>query len=376
MESGIRQPPRGLEAPRRPVVMAPAVEHPAGFIGVTDPFAIDSDPALLHAAEALDPVAVARAFELAKFPIENLSGDRLRAIRVTRHKPGRRCVIEYDLAAAGDSPEMTLIGKIRRQRSGRSAFELSRAFTVNGFHGTVKDGVSVPDAIAYVKQLGLWLQRKVPGQEATELLVTPAGPRLAEGIAEAAFKIHRSNVPVRRVHGMDDEIQILESCLDRVGLAYPAWKSRLWRLQLFAERLAQTLGSRDLCGIHRDFYADQIIVDGNRLWLLDFDLYCQGDPALDIGNFIGHVTELGLRLYGYPKALAAVERAMEDRYVALAGESMRYPIRVYSLLTLLRHIYISTLHESRQHTTEWLITLCELRLVDMLCDSPESNRNR
>jgi hypothetical protein len=26
------------------------------------------------------------------------------------------------------------------------------------------------------------------------------------------------------------------------------------------------------CGIHRDFYADQVIVDGSRLYLLDFDL--------------------------------------------------------------------------------------------------------
>ena len=373
MEPGIRQPLRGLEARRRSIVMTPTVEHPAGFTGVTDPFSIDRDPALLHAAEALDPVAVGRAFALAKFPLENLSGERLRAIRVTRHKPGRRCVIEYDLAAVGDSPEMTLIGKIRRNRSGRSAFELSHSFTDNGFHGATEDGISVPDAVAYVKKLGLWLQRKVPGEEATALLMTPAGPRLASGIADAAFKIHRRNVPVSRIHDIDDEMKILESCLDQVGLAYPAWKFRLERLKLFAERLAQTLGNRDMCGIHRDFYADQIIVDDNRLWLLDFDLYCQGDPALDIGNFIGHVTELSLRVYGYPKALAAVEQALEDRYVALAGESMRYPIRVYTLLTLLRHIYISTLHQSRQHTTSWLITLCELRLVDMLCDSFESS---
>src|SRR5437773_3836244 len=31
------------------------------------------------------------------------------------------------------------------------------------------------------------------------------------------------------------------------------------------------------------------------VWLLDFDLYCQGDPALDIGNFVGHLTEQSLR---------------------------------------------------------------------------------
>src|SRR2546426_9353652 len=38
-----------------------------------------------------------------------------------------------------------------------------------------------------------------------------------------------------------------------------------------------------------------VIVNGERLFLLDFDLYCEGDPALDIGNFLGHITEQSLR---------------------------------------------------------------------------------
>ena len=346
--------------------MEPGITQSLRRVEVKDPYSISNDQALANAAEALDPAAVARAFAQAKFAIEDLSGERLRAIRVTRHKPGRRCVIEYDLAAEGDSPCMTLIGKIRRNRIGRAAFKLSRAFTAQGFHATAADLISVPDSVAYVKMLGLWLQRKVPGQEATALLVKPTGAALGKHIAEAAFKIHRTNVAIQRVHSIDDELEILETCLDKVGLAHPAWKFRIERLKLFAERLAQTLGNRDMCGIHRDFYADQIIVDDDRLWLLDFDLYCQGDPALDIGNFIGHVTEQSLRDFGYPKALLAVEQAIEDRYVALAGESMRYAIRVYALLTLMRHIYISTQHESRQHTTEWLISLCELRIVNML----------
>jgi len=340
-------------------------------VTVADPWMITRDQALVHAGEALDPVAVARGFAVAKFTTEDLSGERLQSIRVTRHKPGRRCVIEYQLAATDNSPQMTLIGKIRRKRSGRSAFELSRAFTARGFHATAADRISVPDAVAYVKKLGLWLQRKVSGPEATALLLTPAGPAIATRIADAAYKMHRSNVPVERFHGIDNELEILESCLDKVALVQPTWKFRIERLKLGAQRLAQTLGHRKICGIHRDFYADQIIVDDDRLWLLDFDLYCQGDPALDIGNFIGHVTEQSLRIAGHPKALAAVEQAIEDRYVALAGDTMRYAIRVYALLTLMRHIYLSLQHESRRHTTQRLLSLCETRVVGMLCDPGE-----
>jgi hypothetical protein len=35
----------------------------------------------------------------------------------------------------------------------------------------------------------------------------------------------------------------------------------------------------NLRGIHRDFYADHVIVDGSELYLLDFDLYGYGELA-------------------------------------------------------------------------------------------------
>ena len=46
------------------------------------------------------------------------------------------------------------------------------------------------------------------------------------------------------------------------------------------------------------------------LWLIDFDLYCLGDPGLDAGNFIGHVTEQALRQYGDAHRLARFEQGM------------------------------------------------------------------
>lgn len=340
---------------------------PAGGVSVSDPYGIGRDPELGHAAEALEPPVAAWAFALAKHPLEDLSALELDAIRVVRHKPGKRCVIEYDLIDPQAGASRTLIGKIRRKRSGRAAFELARAFAAAGFDARAEDGISVPEAVAYVKKLGLWLQRKVPGFELTALLETPAGPVLGARVAEAAFKIHRACVPTGRIHGIDRELEILLDCLDRVSAAHPDWRFRLERLKLCAEIVAKPLASRPRCGIHRDFYADQVIVDGDRLWLLDFDLYCQGDPALDLGNFIAHVTEQSLRLFGHPAALAPVEQAIERRYVALAGESMRPAIRAYALLTLMRLVYISLLHDTRRHLTETLLSVCEIRAAKMLC---------
>ena len=116
------------------------------------------------------------------------------------------------------------------------------------------------------------------------------------------------------------------------------------------------------CGIHRDFYPAQVIVNGARLYLIDFDLYCLGDPALDVGNFIGHMTEESLRERGDATALHNAEQVLEDSFVGLAGESLRRGVRVYTALTLVRHIYLSTQFPERAPFTEQLMQLCEQRL--------------
>jgi len=102
-------------------------------------------------------------------------------------------------------------------------------------------------------------------------------------------------------------------------------------------------------------------VNGERLFLLDFDLYCEGDPALDIGNFLGHITEQSLRTLGDAGALADREQAMEERFVALSGAAPA-AVRAYATLTLVRHVYLSTLFPERRPFIQSLIELCEERL--------------
>lgn len=40
--------------------------------------------------------------------------------------------------------------------------------------------------------------------------------------------------------------------------------------------------------VHRDVHPRQLLVDGSRVWLLDWDLAACGDPALDLANLIQH----------------------------------------------------------------------------------------
>jgi hypothetical protein len=338
-------------------------------IPVLDPFGVAGDPAM-PLALALDPAQAQQQFGRG---LPRLAGPHgyvhVRGIRVTRYKPGRRCVIEYDVEVEQrERPPaaLTLIGKVRRRQFGRSGYRLLAALWEAGFKTDSPDGISVPEPIAAVAAFRMWLQRKAPGRAATDLLAGPRGATLARRIAEAAHKLHRAWVPAERRHTMDDELRILHEVLPIVAQAASRWGRRIERLLDGCDRLGRATPEPTPRGIHRDFYADQVIVDGERLHLIDFDLYCEGDPALDVGNFLGHVTEQSLRTLGDPGAHDELEREMENRFAELSGEATRAALRTYATLTLVRQVYISTLFPERRRFTERLLELCEERLAPCL----------
>ena len=334
-------------------------------VTVCDPFGAALDPEIPSLAVALHPVRARREFKRRLPRVSGAATLRLKRIRVVRHKPGRRCVVEYVAEVGGpgkDKHLVSLIGKVRARRSGNEGFRLQEAFWNAGFDSRSADGVSVPEPIGVISGLQMWFQREVPGTTAETVLAGPDGVRLAERIAAAIHKVHEAGVPTSKCHDLGQELKILRECLVKVAESRPEWSGRLERVMAACERLGAGIPAPTPRGIHRDFYAAQVIVDDGRLWLLDFDLYCQGDPGLDAGNFLGHLTEQALRQRGDAEALAPVERALENRFVELAGEAARPAVRAYATLTLARHIYLSSRLPGRGGFTGQLLALCESRL--------------
>lgn len=335
-------------------------------VGVEDPFGVTSDRALGDIARALRPEEMEPRIVAALCGIQPaVRAARLRGIRVVRHKPGRRCLIEYTVEtdfANGVRRDLTLIGKARASHRPETTFRRQMALTAAGFGEESADGISVPDAIACFPDLNLWLQRKVEGRPLTQVLDQPGATAAVERTAAAACKVHRCGVATKRVHSMADEIRILRERLPSVAGAEPRWASRIERLLLAGDRLAASVAAPAPTGIHRDFYPDQVIVAGERLFLIDFDLYCIGDPAVDIGNFLGHLVEQALRTKGDPAAYSELEAVFAGRFYALAGPETRHAVEAYRDLTLMRHIHLSTLFEDRRPFTSALLEMCEERL--------------
>ena len=335
-------------------------------IKVRDDFGAATDPDLPTVSLAINPAEVEREF---KRGLPRLGGDDahviVKSITVTRHKPGKRCVVEYDVRVErpdGTRRKSILLGKIRARRFGNEAYRLLDALWNAGFRYESPDKIAVPEPIGVVPRFHMWLQQKVPGTISSVLLAGPDGVALARRIAEAIHKLHRAGILADRTHTMGDELRILHECLGRVTAVRPEWSQRLEHILAASDRLGSSVPLPKACGIHRDFYPAQVIVRKRWLYLIDFDLYCQGDPGLDAGNFIGHMIEESVRTHGHPGAWTDRERAIEDRFVELSGERVRPSVHAYTTLTLVRHIYLSTQFPERRAFTESLMELCENRL--------------
>jgi hypothetical protein len=290
-----------------------------------------------------------------------VDGLRLAGIRVVRHKPGKRCLIEYD-AEWGGASRTILIGKVRARGTDRKSYAVQRGLWEAGFGEEGR--FPVPRPLGEIPDLHMWLQRKEPGIVATEMLAGPEGKEIAKKVAELSHELHSRGVPPRRPpHTMEGELGILHERLPLVSGEEPKWRGRIDRILAACRTLGESLPEPEATPIHRDFYADQILVDGARLRLLDFDLYCEGDPGLDPGNFIAHMTEYAMRELGSPDALKDEEAALEERFVELSGEGVRAAMRVYAALTLARHIHISRRLPERRRLTADIICLCEERLL-------------
>jgi hypothetical protein len=292
-----------------------------------------------------------------------LLGERLgidvSSASVVRHKPGRRLLVVYETSQG------PLLGKVRANHRASTPYRLLTNLFTSGFGDQEPDEIVVPEPIAVLEDLGVWFQRLVPGRSATDIFTTEEAAELVElarRSARAAHKVHTVNIKTRRTHTIYDELQVLDRRLSELECGANSLASRIANVRKNCRALGQTLGARPVAGIHRDYYPDQLVIDGSRVSIVDFDLYCAGDPAVDIGNFLAHLTELALRTFGDPQALRVLREAFLTEYLSLAGAQNCFAVQVYETLSLARHISLSTEFAERRTFTENLLSFTEEQL--------------
>ena len=303
-------------------------------------------------------------------------GTRLDAARLLRHKPGRRAVVEYRMQRPDAPQPDVILGKYRHKGADRTSFAVQQALWNQGFDEQAD--VSVPEPLGIWPEHRLWLQRRVAGADVMHLLRsdTPQAQLLLCGqrVAQALLALHGSgvaDVPTPPRHWtLADEMAVLRRRLTEAAALRPHWADAMTQVLVQCEQLQALFDApqrkQPRASLHRDFYPDQVLLREGQPWrvvLLDLDLVCWGHPALDAGNYLAHVQELGLRLHGTPEHYQQHARAFAHTFVTGSEGVTAQDVAAFTVLSLARHIYLSTQFADRQHTTPALIDLCIQQLA-------------
>jgi Ser/Thr protein kinase RdoA (MazF antagonist) len=220
---------------------------------------------------------------------------------IVRHKPGRRCTLRYDLVVGG-RPER-LYGKTYASKRGSRVHRAAQAISEAHACGPA---VGLPAPVAHLPKLKLLLQRAVEGAPVRGALLG-GDTALAARIAEALCALHVSGVELDRRHGLGDELAALRARVEATALL----QTRA-TLALVEAAAGEPVNWR-WRPVHRDFYDGQVLMNGDRLAILDFDDAAMSEPAVDVANFLAHLRLLRLEQPAHVDPVQAVSAAFLKR---------------------------------------------------------------
>jgi aminoglycoside phosphotransferase (APT) family kinase protein len=236
---------------------------------------------------------------------------------------------------------------------GRAALEALRA-------PMAAAGWRVPRPLGYEPGLRLLLLEAIPGTPVIGALLE-SRLRTAGGVAETRTddlesaieacarmlaSVHRCALAAGPVRDAPAELANLDCDVAALAALAPTLAARLeGALRKAGARLAAT-PALPLGFAHGDFSHSQVIADGDRVGVLDFDTVCRAEPGLDLGHFVAYLRLAACRTAGDAAAVEGVIGDLRDRFVsayvsasgsgAAAEPTLRARIAPYETLSLVR----------------------------------------
>lgn len=243
---------------------------------------------------------------------------------------GERLVAEFSFDGRA-APGEALIAKCYGDDSGAYTFRVMAALAETlRRHPTA--ALAVPEALSYDSARRCLVQRRAPGTALLSLVddgQTPAAFRL---VGEALAELHGLDLPIGDPKGVVEQLEeLVHPHPLELAQRLPGHRSRIESLVRAVE--AEAARFRDAFvprPLHRDFHPRQLFVEGRRLWVIDWDLYAKGDPALDVGNFL---MSLETR---YPEGHRVAQEAFLAGYRDRAAGDLAPRIPLYKGLNYLR----------------------------------------
>jgi phosphotransferase family enzyme len=249
--------------------------------------------------------------------------------KVMRYSPGSRCTILYrleyppGLSDGRGWPEI-VVAKTYKGGKGKHAYAGMRALWESDFARS--GGVTLAEPLAFLPDLNVLVQGPIREERTLQELI---GEALRAGTPEALDELHarvrqtaaglatlhRSDVRFGPVRTWEDELDEVRGVVDNLASALP-WVAQaatplLARLQ--AAAVAQP--ADQTMTVHGTFRPGQVLIYRGEIGFIDFDSFCQAEPALDLSLFLRRTKDIALAI------LNDEENPSQERRAALLTQA-------------------------------------------------------
>jgi Phosphotransferase enzyme family len=227
--------------------------------------------------------------------------------KVMRYKPGSRCTILYRLAYAAEDADRgwpdIVVAKTYHGDKGRIAYEGMRALWDSALAHS--DAVTIAEPLAFIPEMNVLVQGPIREEQTLQDLIrsalrvgTPkALAELNEFMRKAAVglvELHRANVRIGETRVWEDEFTEVQDDVDRLAAAAPRLEGAAAPLLARLYALASEHPADPPVPTHGTFRPAQVLLHKGRIGFIDFDGFCQAEPALDLALFLGKIRDIGL----------------------------------------------------------------------------------
>jgi hypothetical protein len=293
------------------------------------------EEALTSLPALTDPERARALLERGLREFSSYGGVRVRACRprVMRYKPGHRCTILYDLDyepdGAGASFPNPVVAKTHAGTKGLNAHRSMTALWDSPLR--TSKTVAIAEPLGFIPDANVLLQGPIK-EETTlkqQLRVslasgTPEELSVLRGYVEHAARglaeLHSCGVSTGFRWSFSDELADVRSRVERLARFAPTISEAALPLMGRLERAAANNPADRLVPSHRSFRPAQVLIHGRDIGFIDFDGFCQAEPALDLSLFCATLRAYSLRVLEGRDGAPAERRAASGDHLELLDE--------------------------------------------------------
>jgi hypothetical protein len=224
-------------------------------------------------------------------------------------------------AASGRTEERRFYAKVYHDEEvGEQTYQVLRALWDKA--GAEGAGFTGGKPITYLGSLRVLVQEEAPGTPLGEVLfrrdeAVPAVRKVARALA--ALHLGRVVAPLRR-YPLQKEVALLQRRGELLRLACPHLGPEIEEI---VGAVIEGLEEVSPAPTHCDLKLDHVLLDGDDLTLLDFDVFAGADPILDVASISARIVSMPLSSPFPHERAQTLARTFAEEYFARAPKTWR-----------------------------------------------------